>query len=307
MPPTAEDTADYLIFFDQLFDSVNSSSIEAPEGKVLKGAITAETTHEEFWRNAITVFSSMEFVGAGGVKKPPTISYWIRTLKGFICIWRDLKARGFNYLCLRNFNQDPLENFFGCIRSHGVRNVNPTCASFKNSFKSLIVNNFMSSRSRNGNCELDSGEALDTLTRFVMNAPETSESDTLRVDFSSIPQYTHAGSASLTNQIENTHAYIAGYLAKRIIKTVKNCSFCKVQLLVTHTDSSSTFISSMEYRPNLLLRPNTTFTNMFSQLVHLNSFFISKFITFDRIAARLVIASKRHLPNRLQSCKEHNL
>lgn len=39
----------------------------------------------------------------------------------------NVKEKSFKYLCLRRINQDPLENFFGRIRSHGVRNVNPTC------------------------------------------------------------------------------------------------------------------------------------------------------------------------------------
>lgn len=46
------------------------------------------------------------------------------------------------------------ENFFGCIRSHGVRNTNPNILSFVNSFKSLIINNYLSTLT-SGNCEND--------------------------------------------------------------------------------------------------------------------------------------------------------
>lgn len=59
------------------------------------------------------------------------------------------------YLCLRSINQDALENFFGCIRSHNVRNVNPTSYAFVNSFKSFIINNLSGTRSPGANCETD--------------------------------------------------------------------------------------------------------------------------------------------------------
>lgn len=42
----------------------------------------------------------------------------------------------------KNINQDhPLEIFFSCVQSHRERNTNnSTCASFLNSFKTLIIN-----------------------------------------------------------------------------------------------------------------------------------------------------------------------
>ncbi|GJQ69614.1 hypothetical protein Trydic_g6705 [Trypoxylus dichotomus] len=37
---------------------------------------------------------------------------------------------GYHAFPTRAFNQDPLENFFGQLRQHGVRNINPSCTSF---------------------------------------------------------------------------------------------------------------------------------------------------------------------------------
>ena len=76
--------------------------------------------------------------------------------------WKKLHLVGFKKHCTRNFNQDPVENFFACIRMQGVRNVNPTCTSFKNSLKTLIVNNFSSKNSPMANCEHDDIEVLWT-------------------------------------------------------------------------------------------------------------------------------------------------
>ena len=40
-------------------------------------------------------------------------------------IWRKLRGEGFKYLIPRNFNQDPLKNFFRGIRCYGGRAINP--------------------------------------------------------------------------------------------------------------------------------------------------------------------------------------
>ena len=72
---------------------------------------------------------------------------------------------GFAFVLLQNCNQDPNENFFGSIRSHGVRNIKPTPAIFISSFKALLINNFKSNYSVGSNCEnYDCDGALDSLT-----------------------------------------------------------------------------------------------------------------------------------------------
>lgn len=92
-------------------------------------------------------------------------------------IWKKLNTDGFKFVCPRTMNQDPAENFFGNIRSHCVRNINPTCASFANSYKSLIINNFVSSHSPGANCERDDCEgALDSMRCFLSESSEVSVS-----------------------------------------------------------------------------------------------------------------------------------
>lgn len=76
----------------------------------------------EFWNEAVRVLSTIKFLKeitkADGRKMitsvPPSIKNWISTLEGFKKIWKKLSDLGFEYLCPRNLNQDPLENFFGC-------------------------------------------------------------------------------------------------------------------------------------------------------------------------------------------------
>jgi len=77
---------------------------------------------------------------------------------------------GFKYVLLRNFNQDPIEHFFGSIRSHAIRNINPTPANSILSFKFLSINNFTSSHFVGANCEEDDKHGvLDNLKELLFN------------------------------------------------------------------------------------------------------------------------------------------
>jgi len=62
---------------------------------------------------------------------------------------------GFAFVLLRNFNQDPIENFFGSIHIHGDRNIKQTPSMFISSFKTLLTNNFTSNHSVRSNCKND--------------------------------------------------------------------------------------------------------------------------------------------------------
>lgn len=71
------------------------------------------------------------------------------------------------YLKTRNFKQYPLENFFGCIRAHGIRNVNPKPYSFIASSNTFLVNNYSSVHSPGANCEEDNNSSLNSLKKFL--------------------------------------------------------------------------------------------------------------------------------------------
>lgn len=82
----------------------------------------------------------------------------------------------------RNINQDPLENFFGMIRSHNRRNINPTCSNFESSFKTLLINNFTGKRSIGNNCEEDTNKKiLFSLQYFVENSTDTLNSSSTNI------------------------------------------------------------------------------------------------------------------------------
>lgn len=67
----------------------------------------------------------------------------------------------------RHLNQDPLENFFGSIRSHGFRNISPSCAAFEAVFASLLVTNLSSNYSSGANCENDFCTTLESFEELL--------------------------------------------------------------------------------------------------------------------------------------------
>ncbi|KAI4455510.1 thap domain-containing protein 9 [Holotrichia oblita] len=71
---TTADTADFLMFCDKLFDSVNGTALTNTDGKSLRTAITETSEHHSFWKNeALITLSSMKFIKQGKIFRPPSV------------------------------------------------------------------------------------------------------------------------------------------------------------------------------------------------------------------------------------------
>lgn len=176
-----EGTADFLLFMGKLFDSVNNPIKTAPYSKPLKGAVNRHSSQVSFWYGAIKFFEHIHFSNEKKTSyTQPSLKNWITTIKGFIQMWNNLQKNKVEYFCTRKMNQDALENFFGIIRSHRGRNVNPTASNFKGSFKTLIMNYFSAASSPWADCEEDiSTGSLNSLRVYLEgdNAAEELEKE----------------------------------------------------------------------------------------------------------------------------------
>nr|CAI5845828.1 unnamed protein product [Callosobruchus analis] len=141
------------------------------------------------------------------------------SLHSLIYLTKHLLGVGFKYVCPRNFNQYPVENYFSCIRSHGIRYVNPTCFAFVNANKSLLLNNLVFKHSLGSNCEQDESEGvLTNLREFV----------TIECSPFEPPQAPQTIQPSVVQEVylePYVTAYIAGYVLKKIMK-VRDCQEC---------------------------------------------------------------------------------
>ena len=224
--------------------------------------MTTSSPHVQFWEEAISVLRTVYFHRGERKFVPPTVTNWISTLEGFICLWKKLKIEGFKFLLTRNANQDPLENFFGRVRLHGARNINPSCTSFKNSFKTLIINNFSSVHSPGANNKDDHCVSLFESTRcFLDNTSnhnfngENSHIE-LAYDATQLPLITNRNEIAT-----NTHAYITGYITRKILKQT-SCKQCK-EGLVSGSRRSYPLIEERAYCSKALLRPTTQLVTLF--------------------------------------------
>ena len=136
------------LFFNDVFDSVNGSKqmLKKDENE-LRREVTDKSLHMIFWKEAAACLkNNLRFVDPVS-KKPksvPSLRNWITTLNGFRSLWQMLKTIGSKEFSPRNVSQDPIENFFGMIMSHGGRNINLTCMQLKASYKAFLINDLAS-------------------------------------------------------------------------------------------------------------------------------------------------------------------
>lgn len=87
---TAVDIADFLLFGDTLFDSVNGDKISST--KKYRCAIHDMSPHMDFYNEAIEVLKNMKCISGKKEFQVPTIKNWIETLKGFKYLWKKLSS-----------------------------------------------------------------------------------------------------------------------------------------------------------------------------------------------------------------------
>jgi hypothetical protein len=252
------DTGDFILFIDKLFDSLNGNSKIAPSHKPMKGAVTRTSGHEEFWQESIGIIKKMKFWNGSKKKfvRPPSLLNLIKTLRAFIYL-KKLLLKKINFILPRALNQDCLENFFGSVRAHGARNTSPDVFHFITSFKSLLLNNFMTSHSPSSNCEDDySAGALDNLRCFI-----TGEciAGVRRLD-----DYEHPANVPATllcvkkSRVgKSTIAYVAGFVARKVLKSTSNCQNCKNVLLHSDGDVDLGVIEARQYANCNLVKPGS--------------------------------------------------
>ncbi|KAH9633174.1 hypothetical protein HF086_013797 [Spodoptera exigua] len=110
LPAECKDTADLLLFMDNIFDSVNGSRQKNRNAKPLLGPATPNSAHHQIWIEGVQIFKSMKFVSNGKKQSVPSITNWVWTLSRINKLQNEFNVSS---VWLRHLNQDPLENFFG--------------------------------------------------------------------------------------------------------------------------------------------------------------------------------------------------
>ncbi len=228
LPPSAVGTAEFIEKFDQTFDCLNSSSFKTP--KLYKKPLTSQSHHFAFLAEMQSLVNKLE------VKDPATgkdVTSQLRcfkalqtTINGTIQVWESVQS-SLKFLCTRHLNQDPLENFFGCIRQQGGNCDTPTAIQFTRAFRKLFFDNYLSPT--NTNCAADVDAMLvgfDATT--TMNTTETNEvpAEPFQVDEADYQVPCVEENVLKSNAI----TYVAGYLLKKCFQQ-RECEVCSKALL----------------------------------------------------------------------------
>lgn len=184
-------------------------------------------------------------------------------------LWEHLKdINGFDYLSIRNLNQDPIENLFSCIRQHGGPNTNPTTHQFAALLKTVIVNKLTSPISDKGNCEDDLCAPLDDLMSLLKfkEAEHEPEDDVeqLEVPF----EFKTDCLDNLPSEDTQALAYVAGYILKEV--KIPDCQVCHDYLYSPELSQHHLFTSFKENDQNIRLKYASESVIQIVRDVHVN-------------------------------------
>lgn len=250
------ETARILQIFDSLFDSVNGTSVHPKGGKKYRVALSNNSPHIQLWNESLKIIDTMKYVhqttGANIKTLAPVLKNWSFSIHGILKLWNFLQGKGFKYLKCRYLNQDPLEIFFGQIRSRGVRN--PSATLFTAAYKSLMICSLVSPRSPGTNCEADDSTILlSNVADFIY---VQSHSSNLNSDVTSFPFVTIPDTDvqfkkicdSFSIQSFSIDAYVAGFMLKKMLKAIGSCDRCKTCCIGNPYDPMNSLILTSEYQ-----------------------------------------------------------
>lgn len=88
------------------------------------------------WYKSLAILKSMTSITKTGNRATvPSVRSWVKSIEAFFALPKYLHSAGLKSILLRHINQDPLENFFGAIRAHGLRNNMPSAHTFISAYK----------------------------------------------------------------------------------------------------------------------------------------------------------------------------
>ena len=238
LPSHASGTADLILKLDKIFDCLNSSSFKSfkPENR----PITRESEHNQWLGEMCSFVRSIKvhnpITGKDVTSTLKCLKALEMTLNSTMLLWKSIQT-SVTFLCTRRLNQDPLENFFGCIRQQGGNNDNPTPVQFTRAFRKLFYDNLLSPTT--GNCTAD----VDTILVGCASSNEKvkHEAEANHVAISQIFNIIAESDYKLSSVEENlmsTNAltYVAGYILKKCLQE-HQCQSCLEVLTANQLDN----------------------------------------------------------------------
>ncbi|KAG0416139.1 hypothetical protein HPB47_006686 [Ixodes persulcatus] len=219
LPPEAQATCDFLEHMKQIFDSLNSSSLECGEQK-MRFALSSSSGHINFLREKSSWISKWQFLSP---RRPHTVRGWQITINAVLLLWEYLSLNfDFDHLLTRRLNQDPLENLFGMVRQQHGCNETPNSYQFVAGLKHIFLGKMFQLSSR-GNCEAGAATLLVELTHLPVSTAASHQPEPLpaiETDELDLPDESYDDLIQ-----ENVEYHFAGFLVESFLKK-SVCHLC---------------------------------------------------------------------------------
>ena len=220
----AEPTVEFIKCFDILFDLLNSKDAS---GKFSKAPIFAY--NELYWRKNLRKCSayirSLRYEDGKSVftarRRDAVFTGWLNNIEVIQRMFDDLvKTKKLSFLLVYRLSQDPLENFFGSIRSTLGHNNNPTVVQFQAAYKKMISGAL--NKTNLGNCIEDSLVLIHSDKHSQEVSESSEEGEGALQDISLF-------SSDLNEYSENILVYMSGYI-QRVLILREKCKECHAYL-----------------------------------------------------------------------------
>ena len=223
----AQTTAEFINFFDQLFNVFNSKHIRSkqPNGH----AISENSCHFAYLEKAFEYLSKLTLSNG---RQVPCLEGWKMAINAVKLLWHDLhndKNMKFQFLLTNRLNQDCIENLFSIVRGRGGNGYNPSPEQFRGAFRQIIVDQLLQ-KSESSNCKEDLDSVLLDLTSITCSPPtHIMPKVHVKLNLDENVSVSDVFSTEDGLAVENVACYMGGYVLK---KTQITCVYCTKEFVL---------------------------------------------------------------------------
>lgn len=271
LPNNCLGTSTVLLFFNDLFDSLNGGG--AVVNDTLVGSINKDSKHFKFWEYALKMLEKMKFGPNRKTGKPSqsnVMKHFMSTLKGLKKLCDHLFENEFSSVSLRQTNQDGLENFFGLIKSYCYSPKAPTPRQFRCAYATAIVNNLTSHQSLNANCEDDGSKPLlsNVYDIFTITSDKAARPDQAKTEW--LSDFNNLNLVEIPSTVNDVKNHIQGLVCKKLLSKIK-CIPChntvKSKKEIEKEPESMNIFEAQIAAIKLSLHPRVEFINAVKDLI----------------------------------------
>lgn len=251
---TAQDTANFFLQLNNLFDVLNSKHLKDknPYRKPLSEKNVKGFTVIYEALDTFKNIRKQSFKNQSNTKNniPPCFTGFVWSLNAVLELYKheqNTSPSPTKYFLLTNrLCQDPLENLFSVFRQRCGYNRNPTCKSFRCGFASICSFSLLNCASEKSNCEDDEDNFLTPEVLSDLQIDDTPKDKDVDIPKTTSIASSSSDSDDTYNCTENESIpmsslslekcsleYYAGYLAMKCVKKIE-CNKCYNQLINTN-------------------------------------------------------------------------